>query len=206
MVLGPTTTSKFKELETHATPILMGTKKVTVETSQRSALALRLKDAQDVMVEVAKNAPLAMTHAALPMTVMAVDTVVTHPTPPPATIHTITEEIKTHAVIRESQELLTKGKATPLEFVATLMPTTAMIVTPVQTMTITTRSHANLTTVMIDASITDLSQQEFQKLLRKLLLRQKLMREKVMREKVIREKLAKAMIKWTEKWSNMLSN
>jgi len=206
MVLGPTTTSKFKELETHATPILMGTKKVTVETSQRSALALRLKDAQDVMVEVAKNAPLAMTHAALPMTVMAVDTVVTHPTPPPATIHTITEEIKTHAVIRESQEPLTKGKATHLEFVATLMPTTAMIVTPVQTMTITTRSHANLTTVMIDASITDLSQQEFQKLLRKLLLRQKLMREKVMREKVIREKLAKAMIKWTEKWSNMLSN
>lgn len=206
MVLGPTTTSKFKELETHATPILMGTKKVTVETSQRSALALRLKDAQDVMVEVAKNAPLAMTHAALPMTVMAVDTVVTHPTPPPATIHTITEEIKTHAVIRESQEPLTKGKATPLEFVATLMPTTAMIVTPVQTMTITTRSLANLTTVMIDASITDLSQQEFQKLLRKLLLRQKLMREKVMREKVIREKLAKAMIKWTEKWSNMLSN
>jgi hypothetical protein len=201
MVLGPTTTSKFKELETHATPILMGTKKVTVETSQRSALALRLRDAQDVMVEVAKNAPLAMTHAALPMTVMAVDTVVTHPTPPPATIHTITEEIKTHAVIRESQEPLTKGKATPLEFVATLMPTTAMIVTPVQTMTITTRSLANLTTVMIDASITDLSQQEFQKLLRKLLLRQKLMREKV-----IREKLAKAMIKWTEKWSNMLSN
>ena len=202
MVLGPTTTSKFKELETHATPILMGTKKVTVETSQRSALALRLKDAQDVMVEVAKNAPLAMTHAALPMTVMAVDTVVTHPTPPPATIHTITEEIKTHAVIRESQEPLTKGKATPLEFVATLMPTTAMIVTPVQTMTITTRSLANLTTVMmIDASVTDLSQQILKKLPRR-----SLEREEQPRQKLMWRKLAMAMIKWTEKWSNMLSN